>query len=277
MHCGRAVPEGAAFPIAGGEYERKAIVAEGLAAYAIERRFGWERHRPDGAPSWDAVRTMWARVLLGEMDDLNGEQPSLLELYNQRLKEAKRIFAAEPSPLKLQSDTIKGMSDYVSALSRMAGDSRHQIYAVRELLDDMGSHLPWAGSSDTQSKVIDQANRELRRMTAQQPIRFTRLLLGWEGGPAGSTFLPGLVTQADEILASVFFDEMRWRHGYDKWPALCVAYTGGGRGHYLYDADEFDVGVMNEAGDDFLKEPGIVCLGGPHEIEVICGYDMTIQ
>ena len=125
--------------------------------------------------------------------------------------------------------------------------------------------------------MIGQANRELRRMTAQQPIRFTRLLLGWERGPAGSTFLPGLVTQADEILASDFFDEMRWRHGYDKWPALCVAYTGGGRGHYLYDADEFDVGIMNEAGDDFLKEPGIVCLGGPHEIEVICGHDMTMQ
>ena len=55
----------------------KTIVAEGLAAYTIERRFAWERHRPDGAPPWDAVRTMWARVVLGEMDDLNGEQSSL--------------------------------------------------------------------------------------------------------------------------------------------------------------------------------------------------------
>lgn len=272
------MPEGAAFPLLREvNMKEKAIVAEGLAAYAIERRFGFERHRPDGAPSWEAVRAIWISTVLGEMDDMSSGRSLLLDLYHQRMKEAEALIAAEPAPLQLQRDTIKELSKYVSALSRMAGDNRHEIFAVRELLDDMGSHLPWAGSSDTQSKVIDQANRELRRMTAQQPIRFTRLLLGWERGPAGSTFLPGLVTQADEILASDFFDEMRWRHGYDKWPALCVAYTGGGRGHYLYDADEFDVGIMNEAGDDFLKEAGIVCLGGPHEIEVICGHDMTMQ
>lgn len=235
MGCrGKAVPEGAAFPLLREvNMKEKAIVAEGLAAYAIERRFGFERHRPDGAPSWEAVRAMWISTVLGEMDDMSSGRSLLLDLYHQRMKEAEGISAAEPAPLQLQQDTIKGLSEYVSALSRMAGDNRHEIFAVRELLDDMGSHLPWAGSSDIQSKVIDQANRELRRMTAQQPIRFTRLFLGWERGPAGSTFLPGLVTQADEILASDFFDEMRWRHGYDKWPALCVAYTGGGRGHYL--------------------------------------------
>lgn len=221
---------------------------------------------------------MWISTVLKEMDGLDGGPSGLLHRYNKRMKEAETLIAAEPAPIELQRGTIKGLSEYVSALSRMAGDNRHEIFAVRELLDDMGSHLPWAGSSDIQSKVINQANRELRRMTAQQPIRFTRLLLGWEGGPAGSTFLPGLVTQADEILASDFFDEMRWRHrDYAKWLALCVAYTGGGRGHYLYDADEFDVGIMNEAGDDFLKEPGIVCLGGPHEIAVICRHDMTMQ
>lgn len=44
----------------------------------------------------------------------------------------------------------------------------------------------------------------------------------------------------------------------------------------MYDADEFDVGIMNEAGDDFLKEPGIVWLGGPYEIEVTCGPEMTM-
>lgn len=256
----------------------KTVVAEGLAAYTIERRFGWERHRPDGAPAWDAVRTMWARVVLGEMDEMNGERSSLLELYNQRLKEAEGIFAAETASLGLQKATIKGLTEYVSTLSRMAGDSRHQIYAVRELLDDMGSHLPWTGSADMQGKAIDQANRELRHMTARQPIRFTRLLLGGERGPADSTFLPGLVTQADEILATDFFDDMRWRYGgYEKWPALCTVYTGGGIGCYLYDADEFDVGIMNEAGDDFLDEPGIVWLGGPYEIEITCGPEMTMQ
>lgn len=129
-----------------------------------------------------------------------------------------------------------------------------------------------------QGKAIDQANRELRHLTARQPIRFTRLLLGGERGPADSTFLPGLVTQADELLATDFFDDMNCRYGsYEKWPALCTVYTGGGRDHYLYDADEFDVGIMNEAGDDFLKEPGIVWLGGPYEVEITCGPEMTMQ
>lgn len=256
----------------------KTVVAEGLAAYTIERRFGWERHRPYGAPPWDAVRTMWAKVVLGEMDELSGEKSVLMNVYNQRLKEAEGIFAAEPAPLKLQKATVSGLSEYVSARSRMAGDNRHQIFAVRELLDDMGSHLPWAGSGDRIGDVIDQANRELRRMTARQPIRFTRLLLGGERGPADSTFLPGLVSQADDILATDFFDDMRWRYSdYEKWPALCTVYTGGGRGRFLYDADEFDVGIMNEAGDNFLNEPGIVWLGGPHEIEVTCGSEMTMQ
>lgn len=253
-------------------------IAEGLAAYTIERRFAWERHQPDGALPWDEVRTMWARTVLGEMDELNGKDSALLGLYNQRLEDAEGVFATEPASLQLQRDTVKGLSEYVSALSRTAGDNRHQIFAVRELLDDIGSHLPWAGSTDIKGKVFDKANRALRRKTAEQPIRFTRLLLVGECGPADSTFLPGLVTQADEILATDFFDDMRWRYGdYEKWPALCTVYTGGGRGQFLYDADEFDVVIMNEAGDDFLKEPGVACLGGPYELEITCGPEMVMQ
>lgn len=255
----------------------KTVIAEGLAAYTVERRFGWERPRPDGAPPWDAVRTMWAKVVLGEMDDLDGEQPLLLGLYNHRLKEAEGLIATEPAPLKLQKATVNGLSEYVSALSRMAGDNRRKIFAVRELLDDMGSHLPWAGSGDKIGDVIDQANRELRRMTARQPIRFTRLLLGWETGPADSAFLPGCITQADEILSSNFFDEIRWRYrDIDTWPALCTIYAGGGNAGGIADADQFDLRIMNEAGDNFLNEPGIVWLEGPHEIEIICGPEMTM-
>lgn len=256
----------------------KTTVAEGLAAYTIERRFAWERLQIDGTPPWDEVRTMWARTVLGEMDELNGEKSALLDLYNQRLKEAEGVFGAEPTSLRLQRDTVKGLSKYVSALSRAAGDNRREIFAVRELLDDIGSHLPWTGSADIQSKAIDQAKQELRHLTARQPIRFTRLLMGGERGPADSTFLPGLVTQADEILATDFFDDMRWRHGdIAKWPAFCTVYAGGGIGHYLYDADEFDVSIMNEAGDDFLKEPGIAWLGGPYEVEITCGPEMVMQ
>lgn len=253
----------------------KEILAEGLAAYTIERRFGFERHCPDGAPPWDAVRAMWSRSILGDMDN---QGSTLLDLYNQRLKEAEGVFAVEPAPLRLQRDTIRGLSEYVSEQSRAAGDNRRRIFVVRELLDDIGSHLPWAGSVVTWEKAIDQANHELRRLTAQQPIRFTRVLLGWEGGPIDSAFLPGLVTEADEILASDFYDEMRGRYGgYEKWPALCTVYAGGDNPFETRDADEFDVAIMNEAGDDFLKEPGVKWAGGSYEIEVFCGPEMTMQ
>lgn len=253
-------------------------VAEGLAAYAIERRCRYEQHRTDSILPWEAVQSLWVSAVLEDMDILDGSPPLLLNLYYQRLKEAEGIFPAEPASPKLQQDAIKGLSEFVRELSQMAGDNRQRIYAARELLTGMGSHLPWAGSADIQCKVLDQANRELRRMTAQQPIRFTRVLLGWEKGPSGSTFLPGMVTQADEILASDFFYEMRWRHGdYERWPALCNVYSGGDGAPFNHDADEFDVSIMNEVGDDFLKEPGVVWLGGPHEVEIICGPEMTMQ
>ena len=212
------------------------------------------------------------------MDKQGGEGASLLGLYNQRLKEAEGIPTPEPAPLQLQRDTIRGLSEYVSAQSRAAGDNRRRIFVVRELLDDMGSHLPWAGSVDTWEEAIGQANRELRHMTALQPIRFTRVLLGWEGGPMDSAFLPGLVMEADEILASDFYAEMRWRYGgYEKWPALCTVYAGGDNPFETRDADAFDVAIMNEAGDDFLKEPGIKWAGGSHEIEIHCGPEMAMQ
>lgn len=253
-------------------------IAEGLAAYSIERRYGVERHRPEGAPTWDEVRCMWISAVLGEMDDWSGGGPSLLTLYNQRMEQAGKAFATEPASPQLQQDTIKGLAEYVRGLANTGSDTRRQIYAARELLEDMASHLPWAKSADSLDRARDQTDRELRRMTALQPIRFTRVLLGWETGPCVSAFLPGSVRQESDIRASDFFDEMSWRYGTQiDWPALCTVYAGRGGGFGLRDADEFDVGIMNEAGDKFLDEPGVTWIGGPHEVILSPEPGITMQ
>ncbi len=44
-----------------------------------------------------------------------------------------------------------------------------------------------------------------------------------------------------------------------EWTALCTVYLGGGRRWALdvVDADELDMAVIREAGDRFLKRPGV--------------------
>lgn len=253
-------------------------IAEGLAAYSMERLYGVERRQPEGALAWDEVRRMWISSILDEMDEWSGGSLSLLKVYDQRKEQAGKASTAEPAPLQLQLDTIKGLAEYVTKLAGTGSDTRRQIYAVREILEDMASHLPWARSADSLDRARDQANRELVRMTARQPIRFTRVLLGWEIGPCASAYLPGSVRHESEIRASDIFDELTWSYGQQfDWPALCIVYAGGGGNYWLRDADDFDVSIMNEAGDKFLDEPGVTWIGGPHKLVVASGMELEPQ
>ena len=51
------------------------LVAEGLTAYAIERQNGWERHQPEGAPTWAERRRFWTDAILQGMARLEGQDP----------------------------------------------------------------------------------------------------------------------------------------------------------------------------------------------------------
>ena len=244
-----------------------ALTAEGLTAYAIERQNGWERHQPEGAPPWMERRRFWTDTILQGMARLQGAcpDPKLLEQFDCELEQSRRGFAAVPVSLQLQRETIRSLRNFVSALETAGGDRRQQINVVRELLEDVASHLPWAGADNGLDLARNEAERALRHMTAQMPIRFTRILLGGDAGPWVDGFVSGAVTDAETIQRTAIYNEAVRRYPeVTDWPALCTVYTGRDltSAQGTVDASAFDLEIMNQAGDSFLKEDGIHLLGG---------------
>ena len=54
------------------------------------------------------------------------------------------------------------------------------------------------------------------------------------------------------------------------WPALCTVYVGRGLPSALgtVDASDFDLEIMDWAGDRFLRERGIRWVGGPYQMDI---------
>jgi len=97
-------------------------------------------------------------------------------------------------------------------------------------------------------------------MTAQMPIRFTRVLLGGDYGPCESDFVSGAVMDAEAVRETALYKRMTQQNPeIAEWPAICTIYVGRGldSAHGTVDATEFDLSIMQEAGDWFLKRPGI--------------------
>lgn len=109
-------------------------------------------------------------------------------------------------------------------------------------------------------------------MTAQMPIRFTRILLGGDAGPHwASGFVSGSVTDAEAVKqTSVYQETARNYPEVTVWPALCTVYVGRGPPSALgtVDASDFDLEIMNRTGDKFLNECGVRWLGGPYQITI---------
>ena len=207
------------------------LVAEGLTAYAIERQNGWERHQPEGAPTWAERRRFWTDAILQGMARLEGQDPDpkWLRQFDRRLTDAHSSSAAVPASLLLQKETIRNLRNFVFALENASGDRRRQIHVVRDLLEDMASHLPWAGAHNSLDLARDEADSALRRMTARMPIRFTRILLGGDAGPHWvSGFVSGSVTSAGGVRQTALYQEaVRKYPEVSVWPALCTVYAGG--------------------------------------------------
>ena len=172
------------------------LVAEGLTAYAIERQNGWERHQPEGAPPWQAQRRLWIDAILQGMARLEEQvpDPKLMEQFDRELEQAGGSAAAVPASLQLQRGTIQNLRNFVTALEDTGDDRRRQVNVVRELLEDMASHLPWTGKDNRLDLARNEAERSLVRMTAQMPIRFTHIALGGDAGPHCSIFACPLST-----------------------------------------------------------------------------------
>ncbi len=249
------------------------LVAEGLTAYAIERQNGFERHQPDGAPSWAEQRRFWTDAILQGMTRLEGHEPdpTQMDQYDREL-ERTRGFLTSPASAQLQNDTIRELQSYVRTLEATGDDRRRQIKAVSELLEDMASHLPWAGAANTLDCARDEADRALVRMTAQMPIRFTHIVLGGDAGPHwASGFVSGSVTDDEAVRQSlVYQNAVRDYPEIKNWATFCVVYVGHGLPSALgtVDASSFDLEIMNRAGDRFLDEWGIRWLSGPYQMTI---------
>ena len=255
------------------------LTAEGLTAYAIERQNGWERHRPAGAPSWTEQRRFWTGAILQGMAGLEGEQPDpkLMEQFDRGLEQARSGFATVPASPRLQKETIRSLRNFVSALEAAGGDRRRQINVVRELLEDVASHLPWAGTNNGLDLARDESESALQRMTAQMPIRFTRILLGGDAGPHWTSgFVSGSVTSAGAVRrTSVYQEAVRERPDIAEWPALCTVYVGRDlrSPSQAVDASDFDLEIMNRAGDRFVDEQGICRLEGFYQMTISSGTE----
>ena len=166
-----------------------------------------------------------------------------MERYDHELGTARRGFVSVPASPQLQQKTIRNLRRFVSALEFAGGDRRRQINVVWKLLDDMSSHLPWANTGNGLNQTRDEAEYVLCRMTAQLPIRFTRVLLGGDAGPHWvSGFVSGSVTDAEAVKrTAVYRDALRQYPEVKEWPARCA----------------FDLEILNRIGDRLLKEQGV--------------------
>lgn len=250
------------------------LVAEGLTAYAIERQNGWERRQRKDAPTWMNRRRFWTDAILQGMARLDGQEPDphLMEQYDQGLELARSSSATVPASPKLQRDTIWTLRNFVSALEATGDDRRRQVDMVRELLEDMSSHLPWACADNGLDLACAEAEYVLRRMTAQMPIRFTRILLGGDAGPHwASGYASGAVTDVETVKRTAIYQEaVRDYPEIKSWPALCTVYVGRDLPSALgtVDASDFDLEIMNRAGDQFLKERSVRWVSGAYQMTV---------
>lgn len=239
------------------------LVAEGLTAYAIERQNGFERHQQEGSPPWAGRRRLWTDAILQGMARLEGQDPDpkQMERFDYELEQAHSGFCTVPASLQLQQDTIRNLRRFVSALETTGDDRRRQINVIWKLLEDMSSHLPWAGKDNGLDLARDEAEYALCRMTARLPVCFTRVLLGGDAGPHWvSGFASGSVTDAEAVKRSaVYRDALRQYPEVREWPALCTVCVGRDLPSAIgtVSACAFDLEILNRIGDKFLKEPGI--------------------
>ena len=248
------------------------LMAERLTAYAIERQNSAERHQHPGFPSWMEQRRLWTDAILQGMTRLEGRDPApeLMDWYDQRLEAAHGHAAVEPLPANEQAALIRDLSRYTAALEATGDDRRRQIAVVADLLEDMVTHLSWDYHKSGLARAAEQTESTLQRMTARMPIRFTRILLGGERGPCESDFVSGAVTGADAVKATALYERMCSQYPeVAEWPATCTVCVGRGLDSALgtTDASDFDLDIIRNTGDRFLKLPGVRGVG-THELEI---------
>ncbi len=231
-----------------------------LGIYAAERHAGFELHQGP-TPRQPEERDRWIRGILRGLAEVTGTEPDqLIACFDQQLEKAKGCFAVAPLPLSGQRHVVQALRWYADDLEGLDGDQRQRAMEVKRLLEDFAAYLGWDVSHTGVYPARDEVETRLLRMTARRPIRFTRVVVGGDLDPGGIELMPGLVNDADGVRRAQVFRQTVMEHPErSEWPALCTVYLGGGRRWALdvIDADELDMAVIREAGDQFLKRPGV--------------------
>ena len=215
--------------------------AEELTAYAVERQIGFERHQGSRFRQPEE-RNQWIRGILGGMAELFDAAPdTLLRLFDQRLEDARGCFAVEPLTLTGQTHTVQSLRWYTAQLEHLDSDQRGRVFEVKNLLEDMTAYLGWDVSRTGVYPARDEAEETLLRLTARR-----------------------LVWDTEGVRNTQMFQYLTKTYPCRKdWPAICRVCLCGGRDIALdiIDADGLDMSVIREAGDRFLKRPGVKVVG----------------
>ena len=234
--------------------------AEDLTAYAVERQAGFAQHQGHQFRQPEE-RDRWIRGILRGMAEVCGaDMDAPVCQFDQRLEDAHGCFAVEALGLPEQRHTIQSLRRYADKLEHMDGDQRERMMEVKNLLEDITVYLSWNVSRTGVYDAREQVESQLLRMTARRPIRFTRVLVGGDLDPGGTEFVSGLADSADDVRGTEMFQKTAQEYPERReWPAICTVYLGGGREFAVgtLDADELDMAVIREAGDQFLKRPGV--------------------
>ena len=247
-----------------------AALLKGFTAYGIEKQNGLaERHLPPGHKPWQEVRVEWMEHILHCAAKYEGlVVDEIVGQFEKRLDEAAKFTAVELSSLSDQQSTLQALRGYISVLEHAEGDHRLQLLDVRELLSDMVLDRLWGGRDRGLFRALEDVDTALVQVTARQPIRFTRILLGPETGPCKSGFVSGSVTTPQAVRATEFYQRFcEQRPERRSWPALCVTYAGCG-GRFLRDANELDLSIIRKSGDRFVEQFGVRNLDFGHKMVV---------
>lgn len=235
--------------------------ADELIAYAVERQVGFRHHQRDSSHRQPEPRNDWVRDILRGMAEMNGADGSeLTARFDQQIEGTRDRFRVKMLSRPEQRHIVQSLRQYVSAPEQLSGGQRERLMLVRNLLEDMTVYPLWNPEVIGIYPARDCVTEQLLRLTAQRPIRFTRVLLGDDLESGGVAFMPGLVDDAKDVRRTKEFQRLTaayWKR--EKWPALCTVYQCGGQGAALApaDADEFDMKLIRDAGDHFLKQPGV--------------------
>lgn len=266
-------------------YKRNHICADkarrcidNLMQYAVERQIVFERYQGGGILPDPENRNNRIRRIIGNLAAFCAlpDTEYLLQDFGQRLDTARGCFAAEILPLQAQRKTIQALTDYSIELTTAKADPRPEILEVRDLIEDMVSHLSWDPQKIGLNPARDLLKHTLTSFTAHQPILFTRILMGGDFGPCDSDFLSGAVTDSNTVADTDLYEDLSGQYPeIQDWPVICTVYHGGGCGQ-LHDATELDLNIMRRCGDRFLDQEGVHWAGSRREMTITAGPVLSL-